>query len=140
MNSYAYNTGYNSYSPYASHHRRDNYIENQYQNYLNLNYTYSNYVPNPATLTNCYYTMSYPPIYYGDCSQNNYTYIPPVYPVYSQPQQNYYYSNTGYQTPSANYIYGYSNGSWYPGYQPNGLLNNLFNNNCYYQNGYQVCY
>lgn len=70
-------------------------------------------------------------------------------PVYTQPTYSYpvqYSYPTTYTQPSQYYTYGYSNGSWYPGYSSGGIfgLGNIGNTNsnygCYYQNGYQICY
>jgi hypothetical protein len=140
----------------------------QYQYQYDTNYTYpgnyvvSNYTPAANTLSNCYYTQSYPPTYYGNCYgmnttynyQNtqynynyNYQYQNTYVPAQTYPVQSYYPVNTTYGAGSQYQTYGYSNGSWYPGYSNGGLggvLNNVINSygntNCYYQNGYQVCY
>ena len=106
---------------------------------------------------------------YGGYGYNNTMYTIPVstsysasysYPVTtSYPVATSYPVTTAYTPNSPYYTYGYTNGSWYPGYQ-NSILGDLFtgnsyntsyyngyNNNygnygynCSYQNGYQVCY
>jgi hypothetical protein len=71
-------------------------------------------------------------------SYNNYNYQNYQYPV------NYTYP-TSYTYPSQYYTYGYADGSWYPGYSSSIFTNTGYNygysnSNCYYQNGYQICY
>ena len=101
-------------------------------------------------------------IYTGTCGyssyyQTQYQYTYPSYSYsYSYPTYEYQTYQPSYQynqytsSPSQYYTYGYSNGSWYPGYS-SGLLNSVSNSftntyynsqsqGCYYQNGYQVCY
>ncbi len=139
-----------------------NYPSQTYQNYYG-NQQYQNYVVSsyvPQTLNNCYYTASYPPTYYGTCAGtganysygngNSYGYANSAYSYtypYSNYQNNYNYvtptTYSNYTAPSQYTTYGYSNGSWYPGYSSNNISNlfdNSYSNNCYYQNGQQVCY
>ncbi len=73
-----------------------------------------NYNYNQPALNNCYYTQSYPPTYYGNCSGTGFG--------YSQNYQNIYRQQPQYQT------YGYTHGSWYPGYS-SSIIGNFFNNN-----------
>lgn len=132
---------------------------NQYTNYQNQNYVYSNYGNNSQNITNCYYTGTNPRTYYGDCRgmirEQNYTYqtnYAPVYTYQNQYPTNGYYQNNYNNNVGQYYTYGYANGSWHPGYSTNNIsnmFNGLFQNvnqgisqsaNCYYQNGYQICY
>ncbi len=68
----------------------------------------------------------------------------PTYPTYPTYDYGYNYGYT-YTQPSQYTTYGYSNGSWYPGYSSGGIFGSFTNagynnSSCYYQNGYQVCY
>lgn len=135
------------------------YSQNQYTNYQSYLYA-DNF--NNQQLTNCYYTNTYPPTYYGNCQGMTYTYLNngygyqanyiPQYNYQTQHQPTYTYPTNTYNNVGSYYTYGYTNGSWRPGYSTNNitnLVNGVFqtanqllspNTNCYYQNGYQICY
>lgn len=83
-----------------------------------INYNY--YQP---ALSNCYYTQSYPPTYYGNCSGPGFGYTQNYQNYYPQPTYNSQYST-----------YGYYRGSWYPGYS-SSIIGNFYNNAPYNYNG-----
>lgn len=143
------------YYPYNT----NDYYNNSYDSYLYNNnciimqtypYTYNcnNYNNNNSyTYTNGCYTYYYngytrqSSIISYNCNQ---TYTQPISYTYSYPAQYQSY----YTQP--NYIYQYSHGLWYHpsqyqimnqnyGYTNTNYYNG-YSNNCYWQNGYQICY
>lgn len=132
------------------------YYQNQYLNYETQQYVQpQQYVSVNNRVNDCYYTGTNPVVYYGNCVgiapvqqnyyQNTYQVVQPVQQQYTY--QQYYQNQNTYQQPTTQYqTYGYNNGRWYPGYNHSiigNVLTNIFSsqsNNCYYQNGYQVCY
>lgn len=138
-----YTTSYGSYNL----HNNNCVIMQTYPYTYNCN-NYTNSYNNSYTYTNGCYTYYYnaytrqSTIISYNCQQ---TYVQPITYTYTYPAQyqNYY--------TQPNYVYQYSHGSWYrPQYynQMNygnyGYTNtnyyNSYSNNCYWQNGYQICY
>lgn len=102
-----------------------NYNSNyNYNTNANYNTGYLHYTQ-PTTNTSYYYTV--PTTYY---TYPSYTYTYQNTDAYSyQPYYNSYNYNVGYTDT------GYNNYSYY-----NNNYNYSYQNSCYWQNGYQVCY
>ena len=145
--------GSNNYSNsyYGSYNSNNNCVITQTYPYTYNCNNYNNTYNNSYTYTSGCYTYSYNAytrqltIISYNCQQRyvqptTYTYTFPAQyqSYYTQPNHTYQYSHGSWYIPSQynsmNQYYGYTNG------YTNTNYNNGYSNNCYWQNGYQICY
>ncbi len=97
------------------------------------------------TCTNNTYQNSYTNYTYPTSNQTYYYTVPTTY--YTYPSYNYTYQTTDWYQPTYSYYYttsytdtGYNNYNAYDPYYNSYNNGYSYQNSCYWQNGYQVCY